>query len=136
MTVIHPWRMLRSLPHITLAWHDGPPDGRFIHETMTLTLRRGMTQAKRRTVVHHELLHYFRGPVWKSWREAEEASLEVASARELIDIRKLGEAMAWAHCEEEVADELFVDEELVRVRLTHLHPAERAYLQERLSHLA
>lgn len=131
----HPWRMLRELPEITLTWHESGPAGEFFHEAMTLSIRHGLTQAQRRSVVRHELEHYARGPVWEAWREREELACEVASARYLIDIRKLGEAMAWAHGIEEVADELWVDEDLVRVRLDHLHPAERAYLRERLEHL-
>jgi glyoxylase-like metal-dependent hydrolase (beta-lactamase superfamily II) len=33
----------------------------------------------------------------------------------------------------EAADDLWVDEQLLRCRLRHLHPSERGYLQQRLA---
>lgn len=130
----HPWRTLRSLPQITLAWHDGGPRGRFIHDTLTLSLRRGMNQAERRSTVRHELEHFRRGHVWACWREREELACEKAAARDLIDLYALGEALAWSQDMEDVADELWVDAELLRIRCRYLHPAERAYLKQRLAH--
>ncbi|WP_269304826.1 hypothetical protein [Aeromicrobium sp. HA] len=135
MHLPHPWRTLRSLPEVTLVWHDGGAKGHFNHDTLTLSLRRGMTQAERRSVVQHELEHHARGRVWAAWREREEAACEIAAARELIDLQKLGETLAWAHCAEEAADELWVDVDLLKTRLETLHPAERAYLRQRLAHL-
>lgn len=123
------------MAEVTLAWHDGGPKGRFDHDTLTLSLRLGMTQAERRSTVRHELEHYRRGRVWTAWREREELACELAAARELIDLHKLGETLAWAHSVEEAADELWVDVALLRTRMKHLHPAERAYLRERLEHL-
>lgn len=135
MTLPHPWRMLRSLPQVTLAWHDGGPRGTFDHRTLTLSVRRGMTQAQRRSTVRHELEHFRRGRVWVEWREQEELACEKAAARDLISMHALGEALAWSQDIDEVADELFVDPELVQTRCKHLHPTERAYLRERLAHL-
>ncbi len=135
MTLPHPWRTLRSLPQITLAWHDEGPRGRFIHDTLTLSIRRGMTQAERRSTVRHELEHFRRGRVWTAWREREEEACEKAAARELITLEALGEALAWTQDIDEVADELWVDPDLVQTRCRHLHPAERAYLRQRLAHL-
>ncbi len=60
---IHPWRLLRSLTHVTLVWHDGGPMGTTTFATNTISLRRGMTQAQRRCTVMHELVHVDRGPV-------------------------------------------------------------------------
>lgn len=132
----HPWRLLRSLPEITLAWHEGGDRGWYDPKTKTLSLRIGLDQAERRSTLRHELEHHFRGVRGlDDFLEREEAACELAAARYLIDIRKLGEAMAWARCLEELADELWVDEDLVQVRLEHLHPAERAYLRDRLEHL-
>lgn len=136
MTFAHPWRRLRNLPQITLTWHDGGDAGWYEFDTQTISLRRGMTQAERRSTLRHELEHHARGSFTEAEMEREEAACELAAARDLIDIRKLGEAMAWATSRAEVADELWVDEALVSVRLDHLHPAERAYLRHRLAHLA
>lgn len=135
MHVPHPWLRLRELPHVTLAWHDEGPAGWFDHDAMTLSLRRGMSQAERRSTVAHELQHVHRGRVWAAWVEREEAACEVAAARDLIDLRKMGETLAWAHSLVEAADELWVDVGLLRARLENLHPAERAYLRDRLDHL-
>ena len=135
MNVPHPWRLLRSLSEVTLAWHDDGDAGWFDHDSLTLSIRKGMTQAERRSTVRHELEHYRRGRVWAAWREREELACELAAARELIDIHKLGETLAWSTCQEEAADELWVDVDLLQARLKHLHPAERAYLRERLAHL-
>ena len=131
----HPWRALRRQPEITLEWHDDGDAGWYDFGTKTISLRRGMTQAERRSTLRHELHHHFRGPVPEALLEQEELACEVAAARDLIDIRKLGEALAWTQDLDEVADELWVDPELLIVRTEHLHPAERAYLKQRLAHL-
>jgi len=67
--------------------------------------------------------------------EREEIAVEREAARRLIDIRKLGEAMAWSSDPVTVAEELWVDELMLKARLEGLHPAERAYLRDRLAHL-
>lgn len=51
----------------------------------------------------------------------------------LITIRALGDALAWARTRDEAAEELWVDVATLEARLRSLHPAERAYLNRRLS---
>ena len=98
----------------------------------TITLDRGLLQAERRSTLAHELEHVRRGPV-PEWHWArEEAIVEREAARRMIDIRDLGEALAWSHDLHEAADELWVDVELLRARLDSLHPSERHYLKRRL----
>ncbi len=135
MRIPHPWRRLRELPEVTLEWHDGGPAGIYDFETQTISLRRGMTSAERRSTLRHELEHHYNGPFLEALLEVEEQACELAAARDLIDIRKLGEALAWTQDLEDVAEELWVDEGLLHIRLKHLHPAERAYLRDRLAHL-
>lgn len=131
--VPHPWRVLRSLTHITLVWHDGGHMGETDHEAGTISLRRGMTWAERRSTVIHECLHVLRGPTLDTLEDREELRVEKESARWLLpDIKVVGEALAWAHSREEAADELGVDERTLAIRLRYLHPAERGYLHERL----
>ena len=48
-----------------------------------------------------------------------------AVARRLIPFEALLDAARWARNVHELADELWVDEDTVRVRLAHLHPSER-----------
>lgn len=136
MPTPHPWRTLRELPEITLLWHDGGKRGYYSHHRQTISLRRGMTQAQRRTTLRHELQHHFNGRALRALIAREEIACEEGAARDLIDIRKLGETLAWTQNLHDVAEDLWVDEELVCVRLRHLHPAERAYLRERLANLS
>lgn len=130
---IHPWRRLRELAHIRLLWHDDGPAGVTDFEESTISLRRGLNQAERRSTVMHECLHVERGPVPLGLADREELRVEKEAARLLLpDIKVVGEALAWARDLAEAADELWVDEQLLRVRLQHLHPAERGWLKARL----
>lgn len=130
---IHPWRRLRDLADVTLLWHDGGPAGLTNFGESTISLRRGLNQAERRSTVLHECLHVERGPVPLGMARGEEVRVEKEAARLLMpDIKVVGEALAWAHDLGEAADELWVDEQMLRVRLQHLHPAERGWLKQRL----
>lgn len=133
--MFHPWRTLRALTHVTLLWHEGGPAGLTNFRHSTISLRRGLTQVERRCTLTHELRHVVRGPFYSNYIDREERVVEQESARLLIDIRALGEALAWAHCLDEAADELWVDRPTLEARLRHLHPSERAYLTRRLSGL-
>lgn len=132
----HPWRRLRDLAHVALEWQD--TDAEMGHVTWLppcVTITTGMTQAERRCTLTHELVHLERGPCAPGQEEREEEIVEREAARRLIDIRKLGETLAWAPHEDDAADELWVDVPTLRARLRGLHPAERHFLRERLSHL-
>lgn len=128
----NPWRRLRALPQIVLTWHDDGPRGWYDFATQTISLRRGMTQAERRSTLRHELEHHYRGQFLTRLLEREEQACELAAARDLITITALGEALAWTHNHAEAAEELWIDVDLLEARLRHLHPAERAYLKDRL----
>jgi hypothetical protein len=130
---IHPWRRLRELAHVRLLWHEGGPPGWTDFEESTISLRRGLNQAERRSTVMHECLHVERGPVPMGLADREELRVEKESARLLLpDVKVIGEALAWARDLSEAADELWVDEQMLRVRLRYLHPAERGWLKQRL----
>lgn len=135
MQHFHPWRWLRDLSHITLRWHDGGPAGLTRFAAGEVSLRRGMTQAERRSTICHELVHVERGPAVRGYAGREELEVSKEAARRLLpDIRWVGEALAWSLDLDEAAEELWVDRGTLRVRLEHLHPAERAYLRRRLAH--
>lgn len=130
---IHPWRRLRDLTHITLLWHDDGMLGETDFQAGTISLRRGMDQAERRSTCMHEVLHVERGPVPMGLAAKEEHRVNKEAARLLLpDVRAVGEALAWARDLAEAAEELWVDEGTLEVRLAHLHPSERAYLKQRL----
>lgn len=131
--MFHPWRTLRALPHVTLLRHDDGPAGLTNFRHSTISLRSDLNQAERRCTLTHELLHVRRGPFYSSYVDREERAIERETARLLIEIRQLGEALAWAHCLDEAAEELWVDRPTLEVRLANLHPAEHAYLTRRLS---
>lgn len=128
----HPWRRLRDLSHIDLLWED--TDDEYGHATFvppSITLAIGLTQAERRCTLTHELIHHERGQVLEQYHDREEAAVERESAKRLIGLEQLGDALAWSNDMGEIADELWVDVPTLQARLTCLHPAERAYLVRR-----
>lgn len=129
----HPWRRLRELAHVTLAWHDGGPMGLTTHATATISIRRGLSWEERRCTVQHELLHIEGGPVPRGLAAKEEERVRRETALRMIpSIRPVGDAIAWALSEEEAAEELGVDVLVLRYRLKHMSPMERAWLRHRL----
>lgn len=135
----HPWHRLRELAHVELRWVDRLTDddlGRCIHRHRMILMSSNQSQAERRCTLAHELVHLDRGPVTAAELDREEEIVERIAARQLIDIRKLGEAIAWSSDPATVAEELWVDEPMLKARLDGLHPAERAYLRDRLVHLS
>lgn len=135
----HPWRRFRELVDWTLVWAHLPEGllGITDHAAKTVTLAHGMTQVERRCTIAHETEHIRRGPVPAFYWPREERAVDQVVARLLIpDVRRLAEALAWAHHLSEAAEELWVDEATLRARLEGLHPSERAFLARRLEHLA
>lgn len=124
----HPWRRLRALTDWTLRF-AALPDGVQGHtdvRTQTIVLATGMGQAERRSTLALELEHVA--------GHLNERVCDRSAARGLLPhVRRVGEALAWAHDLAEAADELWVDEPTPRVRLEALHPCERAYLRRRLA---
>ena len=61
----HPWRRFGELTDWSLRWAELPPGvmGRTCHQTKTVTLALGMSQAERRCTIAHETEHIERGPV-------------------------------------------------------------------------
>jgi len=102
----------------------------FRHQRATLAT--GQLQAERRCSINHEWWHHKRGPFPEEFRDREEKIIELLSARELITIYDLGEAMAWTSDMGEVADELWVDLPCLWARLEGLTDDERRYLDQRL----
>lgn len=132
----HPWRELRSLPHVTLHLADDlPAEVRGLTDgERRIWLAAGMSQVQRRCTITHELFHVRRGHRGCQ-PEAVEASVRREVARRLIpDVHRLGDALAWAHNLDEAADVLWVTTEVLEHRLAALHPAERTILHERLEH--
>lgn len=133
----HPWRRLRDRPDWLLLWDDLPLEvwGLTDRRRRVVTLSKRLTQAERRCTIAHELEHFdVPTPDDPVLRERLERQIDQRVARLLIPLDRLGDALAWAHSLTEAAEELWVDEDTLRTRLEHLHPAERAYLTQRLAH--
>ena len=83
----------------------------------------------------HELVHVERGPAPADphLRAREEATVERETARRLIPLSALAEALSWSLHPAVVADELRVTEAVLTTRLRALHPAELHYLTRRLA---
>lgn len=131
----HPWRAFRDLVDWTLEWAHLPHGvwGLTDFDRRVVTLTHGMSQAERRCTIEHERQHILRGPVSAAYTAREELAVDRNAARVLLpDIRAIGAELAWAHNLDEAAEQLWVDPDILRTRLEHLHPAERAYLRRRL----
>lgn len=130
----HPWRELRHLVDVVVHWRSDMPAGKAgVTDGRDIWLADDLSQAERRSVLMHELVHLRRGHGSCQPPEVE-GSVRRETARRLIpNVRRLADAMAWAggHLGE-AAEELWVIEEVLEDRLRWLHPAERAFVAARL----
>lgn len=121
----HPWRELRGLPHLVVEFEHLTPAVWGYTRGERITLAATLLQTERRCTLAHELEHIRRGHDGCQ-DERVEADVHQVVARRLIPLEDLLDALRWARSLHELADELWVDEDTVTARLTHLHPSERA----------
>lgn len=138
----HPWRRFAGFTDWRLRWTDELEDGvwgRTLFSQRTVLLAHGLDQAERRCTIAHETQHIIRGPLPPEARDGnrrrEELAIDRLVGRLLIpDVQVLGEALTWARGDRAAAaDELWVDTQLLEVRLSTLTPAESAWLGARLA---
>lgn len=133
----HPWRQFRGLSSWDVVWSELPGDLLAVTQfrSRQVVVDPRLLQAQRRSTIAHELVHIERGPTLAQgwWEAREERIVDDVASRRLISMHALGEALAWSQCLAEVAEELWVDEAMVRARLEALTEGERAYLAERLN---
>lgn len=130
----HPWRELRALDGVVVTWSDLPGDLRgFTDGVGAIHLDRSLNRVERRCTLTHELLHRHYGHR-QGCRGLDEALVVQETARKLITLDALARAAAWSRSVHELADELWVTEDVLNVRLAHLHPAERALLTRATAH--
>lgn len=130
----HPWRTFRHLVGWTLHWTD-LPDGTLAKtdfRARTVTLTTGLTQAERRCTIAHENEHIARGPAPASYEHRDELEVRKATARRMIPLPALVEAMLWSLDDHEIAHELWVDVATVQDRLHFLTAEESLELNRRL----
>lgn len=128
-----PWADLTDRPHLTLLYRAQRPCGLYDHHTKTITLRDGMTGAQRRCTLAHELVHEERGDVALSevvLNARQEQIVERISARRLIALSDLLDALRWTSHLGEAAEELYVDLTTLRARIADLTELERAALDQ------
>jgi hypothetical protein len=122
------------MKHVVVEWTDelppnvlGDTDG-----VGHIRMAKGQLQVERRCTITHEMIHVERGDAGCDARA--ELLVRRETARRLIPIRTLGDAyLFWGDDLAALAEELWVDEDVLQTRLEHLHPAERGYLQQRLA---
>lgn len=128
--MFHPWGKLRTLAHITVIWtrpHSSAPattDG-----VSRIWLDPTLNQAERRCALTHELFH-LRHQHRGCQPSAVERSVRVLTARALIPIDALEAQLRWSQYPAEIAEELWVTEQVLLDRLQHLSTAERHRLRQ------
>lgn len=122
-TMYHPWRVLRDeWPHVDIEHVEelpgrlGETDGRIIRLSRQL-------QVERRCTLAHELIHLEHGDN-RDCTPAVDAEIDREAARRLITWPRLLEAVRWARGVGELADELWVTEEILHARVETLHAGE------------
>lgn len=139
LTAMNPWATLTERPDITLYFADLPSRLRGFcdHDTMSIWISKTLRQRERNKVLTHELLHLERGPVFSCWEAIEERAVEEATARALILIGPLCDALRWSRDPHDIAFDLHVPAYLVKVRWESMrHPAERAAIAAVMADLA
>ena len=123
----HPWCRLRGLDDWLLEWDQLPEgiSGEINWPTHTIIIDPRLSQAQRRCTLAHELEHVARGP---SADPREETLVEQAAACRLVGIDELADAVRWTGDAAEMAEELWVDADMLAARLAVLTPAQRRVL--------
>lgn len=135
----HPWRYLRDHhPHIDVHFVDLRPRRLLGRVTRRgIEIDQGSLQRERRSTLTHELIHLERGPVPRHpyFALREERTVEELTARQLIPLRDLVDAYIWCQgrVDDEMADELWVDLDVLQTRIRTLTPCERRWFDEELA---
>lgn len=127
----HPWRHLRRRPEVTVDTSaDLPRDMDGFTDGNRIWLRRGLTQAQRRSVLAHELVHVERGTEHVDDRE--ESLVDSIAARRLVTFLDLHDALRWSQgrIDNETADWCWVDLRTIEARIDALTDDERAQLEQ------
>lgn len=131
MAVPDPWEELAKT-NIMLARLPIPELGRYYSRRRAIVVRAGLLLVEERAVLWHELVHALR-------RDSRcltdgvvglriEASCDLEAARRALPIEDVASVMRWADSDSEAADALKTTPELLGIRLSKLHPSERALL--------
>lgn len=97
-----------------------------------MTFHPDQSQRQRRCTATHELVHAERGHQGACDRRLER-KVDEEAARRLIPLDALAEALLWCVDEWELAEDLWVDQATVRVRLDTLAVWEQQYVDARMA---
>lgn len=99
----------------------------------TILLELDQTTAQSRCSLAHAIGHldlsHATGETTSRFRDREERAADNLAARRLLPLPRLTEALLWADSTAEAATDLWVDLAMLRCRLDHLHPSERAAIK-------
>ena len=130
----HPWRQLRDHhPNVHVQCrHELHSTRMGIRHGERIWLCSTLTQAERRCTLTHEIVHVERGPVpaIPHMQMREEAIVDRITARRLIELDALIDALAWNRwqVDADTAGELWVDLPTLRTRVQNLTDDERKYI--------
>lgn len=137
--LVNPWADLAARPDIVLEIADLPGRLRGFcdHDARTIWISKRLRQRERNKVLQHELIHMDRGPVFACHQFDEERAVERETARSLIPLDALCDALRWSRDLYDIADVLHVPAYLIKVRWESMkHPAERAAVAAVMADLA
>lgn len=133
-----PWGAVAALQDVLVAFEILPSGrGWWEPDQKVLLLDKRQTRREMRCTVAHELEHIIRGDhdvsvVSPILQARQEVAACAAASRRLIPLGRLVDALLWSQDEHELAEELNVDEDTLRIRLLTLTTAEHALIDERL----
>lgn len=110
-----------------------PPDTLAVLDGSTIWMCSRQRQDERRSTLTHELIHAERGEC-STCTSRDEQYVRQETARRLITLDQLAEAMRWSTDAHEIAEHCWVDVDTVLTRLEHLHPAGRHHLRRATAH--
>ncbi|WP_309080317.1 ImmA/IrrE family metallo-endopeptidase [Zhihengliuella sp.] len=124
-----PWGELKQLRHITIEWRRPHPLAPAATDGQRIWIDPAATQTERRCLLAHELVH-----VEERHRGCQPAAVERAvrlqTARRLIRLEDLASHMPWTRHPAELAESLWVTEQVLLDRLAGLWPHERRALDQ------
>ena len=135
----HPWRHLRRhFPHVDVNFVDHPTHGDLGRLTRDgIEIDKTSTQTERRSTLTHEIGHLERGPVpcHPFFADREEQVVEELTARRMIRLPDLVDALLWCQgrADDETAEELWVDHDILLTRIRTLTPGERKWVEHQIA---
>lgn len=135
----NPWQYLRDHhPSVDVTLVDLAPLG--LRGRVTphgVQIDRTCDQRGRRSTLTHEVVHLERGPVPDHPHLAlrEERTVETITARRMIRLSDLVDAILWCQgrTDDEAAEELWVDHDILEARIRALTPRERGWVERQIA---